>query len=606
MAAAAESNQLPPTSTKNLQSSASSSESLSSSVTDDISDVLTTQTKRPGRAGNIDYDKWDKKARDLVADVAQEEQEEQEASKKALGLDGKYAHSAAEAEERQKAKNAKIVKKKLESFQKRETAVREVLKELLGPVNRTDTTSKAEETKTVRITRDMIDAGKRVVSLADTSGASQNDTIVLTSDLSLLESKMKANATQVPKAYPDDSENTVQEEQEEEDKERKIFGIIKCFLSNVHNCTILIKCKVISGTLELSHCTNIIVKVEKEATIATVQADLCEDLTIIFNDAPSGKNMQVMPNQNRVYWGQDKEDRIFHAGVKNMKIQIYRDGYLETEKIVDYVKDGAMAIGNATEKEFQFVTSCDEDGELITEAVVREGNTTGQNARPMTKRDLEAEKQKREKAANMAVHMADNMIKFKEVNKEGDKKVTKTSANTPAVETVATEEDEFEEIYASMSKEEINSIVKECEQNKARGNEAFGAGEYAQAVLLYSLSLDKADELPDANEPTPAKKQLFPRDVVLTNRAASFLKLGQHEKAAADAQRAREINPHNVKALFRHGLALHAMKQYEEAIPILAQAHKLEPKNKQIKEALQFAEVRLNQEIRKRMQGSNQ
>jgi tetratricopeptide (TPR) repeat protein len=581
-----------------------SQSSSSSSVIDDISDVATTQTKRSGRAGNIDYDKWDKKARDLVADVAQEEQEEQEASKKALGLDGKYAHSAAEAEERHKAKNAKAVKKKLENFQKRETAVREVLKELLGPVDKTETKSSDEPT-TVRITRDMIDAGKRVVSISDTSGESQCDTIVLTSDLSLLESKMKVNASQGPKAYPDDAENAVQEEPEE-DKERKIFGIIKCFFSNVHNCTILIKCKVISGTLELSHCSNVIVKIEKEATIATVQADLCQDLTIIFNDAPSGKNMQVMPNQRRVYWGQDKEDRIFHAGVKNMKVQIFRDGYLETEKTVDYIKDGAMAIGNATEEEFQFITSCDDDGQLLTEAVVREGNTTGQNARPMTKRDLEAEKKKRDKAANMAVHMAENMIKFKEVNKEGDKKVTKTTEDTPATDTIVAAEDEIEEVYASMSKEEIDSVVKECEQNKARGNEAFGAGEYAQAVLLYSLSLDKAEELPDANESTPTKKQLFSRDVVLTNRAASFLKLGQHEKAAADAQRAREINPHNVKALFRHGLALHAMKQYQDAIPILAEAHKLEPKNKQIKEALQFAEVRLNQEMRKRMEGSNQ
>ncbi|KAG7347513.1 tetratricopeptide repeat protein [Nitzschia inconspicua] len=595
----------PPTATaKALETEASMS---SSSVTDDSAVISTTQAKRPGRAGNIDYDKWDKKARDLVQDVEQQDQEEQEASKKALGLDGKYALSAAEKEERQKAKNAKMVKKKLEQFQKRESSVREELRELLGPVNLDDETKSSDGPKTVRITRDMIDAGKRVVCISDTSGASQNDTIVLTADLSLLESKMKANATQTPKAYPEDSENAVEEKQQEEEKERKIFGIIKCFLSNVHNCTILIKCKVISGTLELSHCTNVVVKVEKEATIATVQADLCEDLTIAFNDAPSGKNMQDMPGQKRIYWGQDKEDRIFHAGVKNTKVQIYRDGYLETERTVDYVKDGAKAIGNASEKEFQFVTSCGEDGELMTEAVVREGSTTGQNARPMTKRDLEAEKQRREKAANMAVHMAENMIKFKEVNKEGAKKVVKsTDDNTTVVDEAANEEDELEEVYASMSKEEIDAVVKECDQNKARGNEAFGAGEYAQAILLYSLALDKADELPDANDPCPAKKQLFPRDVVLSNRAASFLKLGQHEKAAADAQRARKINPQNVKALFRHGLALHAMKDYEAAIPVLAEAHKIEPKNKQIKEALQFAEVRMNQEMRKRMQGSNQ
>jgi len=592
---------------------ASTPQTLETSTSGDVE----TTAKRSGKAGNIDYDQWDKVTRNLVDDVEQEEQEEKEASKKALGLDGKYALSHAEAEERKKAKDVKKAKKVLERYQKRESAVREELKELLGPVKGEDEaaaeTKSSEEPKTVRITRDMMDAGKRVVSIADTSGASQSDTIVLTSDLSLLESRMKANATQgvVPKEYPDDAQNEVKENDEKEEKERKIFGVIKCFLSNVHNCTVLIKCKVISGTLELSHCTNVVVKIEKDATIATIQADLCEDLTVMFNDAPSGKNTQVLPSQKRVYWGEDKEDRIFHAGVKNMKVQIFRDGFLETERTCDYRKDGAKAIGNATEEEFQFVTSCAVDGELVTEAVVREGSTTGQNARPVTKRELEEEKQKREKAANMAVHMAENMIKFKEVNKEGAKKVVKTTPSTEnsadGVETVKDDRDEeIEEIYASITKEEIDAIVKECDQNKARGNEAFGTGEYAQAVLLYSLALDKAEELPDSKDPVPAKKQLFPRDVTLSNRAACFLKLGQHEKAAADAKRAQEINPQNVKALFRHGLALHAMKQYQNAIPLLAEAHKKEPKNKQIKEALQFAEVRMNQELRKRMQGSNE
>ncbi|KAL3908103.1 MAG: hypothetical protein SGILL_008610 [Bacillariaceae sp.] len=581
------------------------------STTTDNADPTTPVKKRPGKAGNIDYDQWDKVTRDLVDDVEQQEKEEEEASKKALGLDGKYARSHSEAEERQKAKDVKKAKKVLERYQKRESAVRAELKGLLGPVKAegddAQETKSSAEPKVVRITRDDMDAGKRVISISDTSGQTDatTDCIVLTSDLSLLESKMKVNATQgvVPKTYTGDSENAVQEGEE---KERKIYGVIKCFLSNIHNCTVIIKCKIITGALELSHCSNVVVKIEKDATIATVQADLCEDISIVFNDAPSGKNTQVLPSQKRMYWGQDKEDRIFHAGVKNMKVQIYRDGFLETECTADYLKDGAKTIGNATEKECQFVTSCGDDGELITDAVVRDGSTTGQNARPMTKRDLENEKEKREKAASMAVHMAENMIKFKEVNKEGAKKVTKSATKPAAVETVAAEEEEIEEIYAGMSKDEIHAVVRECEQNKTRGNEAFGHGEYAQAILLYSLALDKAEELPDAEDPLPMKKQLFARDVTLSNRAAAFLKLGQHEKAAADAKKAREINPDNVKALFRQGLSLHAMKQYRQALPILSEAHKLEPKNKQIKEALQFAEVRMQQEARKRMQGSNQ
>lgn len=571
---------------------------------------------RPGKAGRCDYDQWDKVTRTLVEDVEQEEQREAEESKKALGLDGKYAQSQADADERKKAAEVLKAKKVLDNYKKRESAVRADMKGILGPVPKDGDSpaeeSKSPEAKTVRITREMIDAGKRVVAISDTSGASQSDTIVLTSDLSLLESKMKTNTTMVPKKYDDDAENDVDEAKAAPAAERKIYGVIKCFLSNVHNCTVLIKCKVISGTLEMSHCTNVVVKIEQDATVATIQADLCEDITIIFNDAPSGKNgttnaagipVDTSANsKNRIYWGQDKEDRIFHAGVKNMKIQINRDGFLETERICDYVKDGAKAIGNATEEEFQFVTSC-VDEELVTEAVVREGSTTGQNARPLTKREVEEEKAKREKAGNMALNMAENMIKFKEVTKDGKKKVVKAEETkakpVPVVEDV---EEEIEEVYASMSKEDIDAVVKECEQNKARGNEAFGSGEYAQAILLYSLALDKAAELPDDMK-DKTKKPLFARDVTLSNRSAAFLKLGQHEKAAADAKLAHEYNDENVKAYFRHGLALHAMKEYKDAISILAKAHKLEPKNKSIKEALQFAEMRLNQDLRKRMQG---
>ena len=103
-------------------------------------------------------------------------------------------------------------KKALEKYQKRESSINEGLVGLLGPVEQPEgeETKSAEEPKTIRVTRDMLDAGKRVVTLSDTSGNSQQDTIVLTSDLSLLESKMKANAMQPVKNYPGDAENTVE------------------------------------------------------------------------------------------------------------------------------------------------------------------------------------------------------------------------------------------------------------------------------------------------------------------------------------------------------------------------------------------------------------
>ena len=249
----------------------------------------------PGVAGRTNYSDWDKKTKQLVEQVEQELHEEAVESKQALGLDGKYARSQAEAEERQKLKDVTKVKATLEKYKKRETATVHEFKGLLGAVGAHDQEEKASDATTIRITRDMLPAGKRVVSICDTSGHSQRDTIVLTQDLSNLESKMMINAQ--AKSFPgSDAENAVPEEPKQE---RVVYGIIKCFVQNVHNCTIKIKCKIISGTLEMHNCSNVRVQIEHEATVATVQVDLSEQLVIDFCDAPSGKNTGL-PGQKKI------------------------------------------------------------------------------------------------------------------------------------------------------------------------------------------------------------------------------------------------------------------------------------------------------------------
>jgi hypothetical protein len=52
-------------------------------------------------------------------------------------------------------------------------------------------------------------------------------------------------------------------------------------------------------------------------------------------------------------------------------------------------------------------------------------------------------------------------------------------------------------LFSSHSMFHDNRVNVFFERNKARGNEVFEAGEHAQAVLLNSLSLDKAHELPE-------------------------------------------------------------------------------------------------------------
>eukprot|EP00538_Stauroneis_constricta_P000619 CAMPEP_0119546700 /NCGR_PEP_ID=MMETSP1352-20130426/1004_1 /TAXON_ID=265584 /ORGANISM="Stauroneis constricta, Strain CCMP1120" /LENGTH=544 /DNA_ID=CAMNT_0007591425 /DNA_START=105 /DNA_END=1739 /DNA_ORIENTATION=+ len=534
-----------------------------------------TTSARPGKAGRTDYDAWNKVTNDLLEETQLEEEQEKQRQAEELGLDGKYAVSQADAEEREKSQRVEETRKALEVYQKRESSIMESMSGLFAGSADDSGEAKSDQPQIIRITRQNLEAGKRVVTISDTSGQSQQDTIVLTQDLSQLESKYRSANVQA-KSFDGDAENKVVEDT----TERKVHGIIKLFLTHLENCTVLIKCKVISGTVEISHCNDIKVVIEQDATVPTVQVDLCQNLVVEFKDAKSGKHV---PMAKTKFWGDDADDRIFHAGVKNMVVKCIRDGYCEYERTCDYIQDDAQEIGNASKEEYQFVTSVVDDA-LVTEAVVRSGATTGENSRAMTQRELEAEKKKRERAAKVAVGMADDMIKV--LDKDGNPLAKKVDA--PAADGAPAEE----------IPEDVKDIIQECETNKSRGNDAFKAGEYGQAILLYSLALDKSDELA-----TEEDKKKFPRDVVLSNRAACFLKLGQHDKALEDGKAAAAINPTNVKAIFRQGLALHAMKEYQQALPILAKALKLEPTNKQIQQAIQFAEVRMQQEMRKRMEG---
>ena len=298
--------------------------------------------------------------------------------------------------------------------------------------------------------------------------------------------------------------------------------------------------------------------------------------------------------------------------MSNLHVATYRDGYVDQEITSDYIKNGAKTVGNATAEEVQFITSV-VDGELVTEKVLTTGETKGmkQGARPITERELKVLERKKSQIEEALHEKLKDMIQIKDGSTNGKTVVASKSETTEN----GGSDDVVEEVYASTTKDEIDAIVASIEEQKAKGNEAFTSGEYAQAVLFYTMALDRAADLPDAtsvNEKLSSKEgggettsleQLFPRHIVLSNRSACFLKLGHHEKALKDGGDAELLDPTYVKGIFRKGLALHAMGRYEEAIKSLARAQKLEPKNKQIKQALQFAEVRMTQEMRKRMEG---
>jgi tetratricopeptide (TPR) repeat protein len=125
----------------------------------------------------------------------------------------------------------------------------------------------------------------------------------------------------------------------------------------------------------------------------------------------------------------------------------------------------------------------------------------------------------------------------------------------------------------------LQSDERLAELKKTGGNEAFAEGNYAQAAIFYTEAVDLA--APDS----PL------RPICFANRSFANMKLGRLPEALADADEAILADPKYVKGHFRRGLALHALKRYRDAALALSKALDMEPGNKQIKEALGFADM---------------
>ncbi|CAL1537604.1 unnamed protein product [Lymnaea stagnalis] len=107
------------------------------------------------------------------------------------------------------------------------------------------------------------------------------------------------------------------------------------------------------------------------------------------------------------------------------------------------------------------------------------------------------------------------------------------------------------------------SKEQECEELKTLGNQHVQKGQYQEAVKCYSSSIT-----------------LCPDQIACyTNRALCFLKLQMAAEAAADCDKALNIQADNPKALYRRALARKMLLQYKASLQDLIELLKLEPKN---------------------------
>ncbi|XP_070160241.1 RNA polymerase II-associated protein 3 [Polyergus mexicanus] len=112
----------------------------------------------------------------------------------------------------------------------------------------------------------------------------------------------------------------------------------------------------------------------------------------------------------------------------------------------------------------------------------------------------------------------------------------------------------------SLTGTEINVMA---EQEREKGNEAFRAADYEEALRHYNASIEIESNLNAYN-----------------NRAMTFIKLQRYEKALNDCNTVLTMDYKNVKALLRRALSLEHLGKACEALADYEAVLKLEPTNK--------------------------
>ncbi|XP_034488398.1 protein unc-45 homolog B [Drosophila innubila] len=110
--------------------------------------------------------------------------------------------------------------------------------------------------------------------------------------------------------------------------------------------------------------------------------------------------------------------------------------------------------------------------------------------------------------------------------------------------------------------------------HKDKGNEAFKASQWSEAVQQYSLAIKLG-----------AKHKELP--VFYKNRAAAYLKLEQYSNALDDCTESLRLAPNDPKAFFRRAQAYEALSKPEEAYRDATALFKADPGNKSVQPMLQ-------------------
>lgn len=125
-----------------------------------------------------------------------------------------------------------------------------------------------------------------------------------------------------------------------------------------------------------------------------------------------------------------------------------------------------------------------------------------------------------------------------------------------------------------------------AKKRKNQGNLCFKDGDFEGAVSRYVSAVSLADEVYDSvtDEEKAELKELKVSSFL--NLAMCCLKLNESTKAIDMCKKVLELDPNNVKALFRRAHALRNKKEFESAMKDLAKAQQIEPQNQDVSKAI--------------------
>ncbi|XP_068650142.1 hsp70-Hsp90 organizing protein 3-like [Aristolochia californica] len=113
-----------------------------------------------------------------------------------------------------------------------------------------------------------------------------------------------------------------------------------------------------------------------------------------------------------------------------------------------------------------------------------------------------------------------------------------------------------------------------ADEAKAKGNAAFSAGKFDDAVRFFSEAIDLA--------PT--------NHVLYSNRSAAYASLLKYSEALTDAQKTVQLNPDWSKGYSRLGAAHLGLGNYEEAVSSYKKGLDIDPNNEALKSGLADAQ----------------